>query len=97
MTNGAIFGAVFSLSRPVLPGPEPARAMLAALAEHVALWPLGRISDRFHPARRELPRLTGNGRAFAQATWRHALFGAALGAFELRLNGRIFRRAESGC
>ena len=30
--------------------------------------------------------LTGNRRAFAAATWRHALFGLALGALEHRLN-----------
>jgi hypothetical protein len=60
----------------------------AGLAEHVGLWPLGRASDRFHPARRELPKLAGNRRAFAQATWRHALFGIVLGVGEERLNGR---------
>ena len=42
--------------------------------------------DRFHPARRELEPLAGNHRALAQATWRHLLFGAALGVLEPRLN-----------
>jgi hypothetical protein len=46
-----------------------------------------RLTDRHHPAREELPRLTGNRRALAQATWRHALFGVVLGAVEARLNG----------
>ena len=77
--NGALFGATLALVRPVLPGSPVGQALGAAMAENVALWPLGRLSDRFHPARRELPRLTGNRRAFAQATWRHALFGVVLG------------------
>jgi hypothetical protein len=50
------------------------------------LWPLGALSDRFHPARGDLPRLMGNRRAFAQATWRHLLFGVVLGELERRLN-----------
>ena len=50
------------------------------------LWPLGRLSDRYHPARGELTRLTGNRRAFAQATWRHFLFGLVTGELERRLN-----------
>ena len=52
-----------------------------ALAAHVALYPLVGLIDRYHPARGEpgIPRLHRNGRAFALATWRHALFGVALG------------------
>ena len=51
------------------------------LAEHLTLYPLGWFVDRYHPARGEpgLPNLMGNPRAFAQATWRHALFGVVLG------------------
>jgi hypothetical protein len=60
---------------------------LVAEVENFGLWPLGRASDRFHPARGELPRLTGNRRALAQATWRHLLFGLVLGELERRLNG----------
>ncbi len=71
---------------PALPLPRVLRGPAAALAEHVALWPLGRVSDRFHPARRELTPLTGNTRAFAQAAWRHLLFGLILGELERRLN-----------
>jgi hypothetical protein len=74
------------LAKPVLPGSSVARALGAAMTENFALWPLGRLSDRFHPARRELPKLTGNRRALAQATWRHALFAVVLGALEDRLN-----------
>ena len=46
----------------------------------------GTLSDRVHPARRELPALGGNRRAFAQATWRHLLFGIILGELERRVN-----------
>lgn len=84
--NGAVFGAVYSQLRPFLPGPLVARAVTMAMVEHVALWPLGRLVDRYHPARRELTPLTANARAFAQATWRHLVFGAALGELERRLN-----------
>jgi hypothetical protein len=84
--NGAIFGAVFALVKPALPGPHIAQGLGAAMIEHFGLWPMGRVSDRFHPARRELPKLTGNRRALAQATWRHALFGVTLGVLEDRPN-----------
>jgi hypothetical protein len=60
--------------------------LAAAAVEHVGLWPLTRIVDRHHPARDELPLLAGSRRAFAQATWRHVLFGLVLGALESRLN-----------
>jgi hypothetical protein len=86
LQNGAVFGAVYALLRPFLPGPLVARGVAAAMVEHAALWPLVRLSDRYHPARRELPGLAGNGRALAQATWRHLLFGAVLGELERRLN-----------
>jgi hypothetical protein len=71
-TNGAVFGLVLGGRRGALP---------AALAEHVGLWPLTRLVDRYHPARGEpgIPRLAGNRRAFAQATFRHAVFGLVLG------------------
>jgi hypothetical protein len=84
--NGAVFGAVYSNVASYLPVPPPLRGPLVALSEHVALWPLGSVSDRLHPARRELPELRGNGRAFAQAAWRHLLFGVVLGELERRLN-----------
>jgi len=58
----------------------------AGLSEHVALWPLGALVDRHHPARSELEPLSGNRRAFAQAAWRHALFGLVLAELERRLN-----------
>lgn len=60
--NGAVFGIVHKRVRiPALP---------MALAEHVALFPLGALIDR---------DLMWSKRAFAQATFRHALFGVLLG------------------
>jgi hypothetical protein len=84
--NGIIFGAAYSQLRPFIPGPLVTRGIVAALAEQLATWPLARVADGYHPARGDLPTLSGNGRAFAQATWRHVLFGAVLGELERRLN-----------
>jgi len=84
--NGAIFGAVYANVAPLLPLPPVARGPAAALLENTMTWPLGRLSDRFHPARSDLPTLTGNRRALAQATWRHLVFGVVLGELERRLN-----------
>lgn len=84
--NGALFGAVYAQLAPLLPGPPAARGLQLALVEHLGLWPAGRLSDRFHPGRKKLPRLTGSRRAFWQAAWRHALFGVLLGELEGRLD-----------
>jgi hypothetical protein len=79
--NGAVFGLVLSEVQRVTRAPTRPLAFAMALAEHVTLWPLGALSDRFHPARGEpgVPRLIGSRRAYAQATFRHALFGIVLG------------------
>lgn len=90
--NGAAFGAAYAQLRPFLPGPAPARGLLVAMVENFGTWPLARLVDRHHPARRDLPKLEGNLRALAQATWRHALFGVVLGLLEERLNAEL--RAE---
>ena len=84
--NGALFGAVYANVAPVLPVPPVLRGPTVALSEHLALWPLVLVSDRWHPARKQLPELAGNRRAFAQATLRHLLFGLVLGELERRLN-----------
>jgi hypothetical protein len=86
MVNGAAFGAVYALLRPLVPAPPLAAGIGAALAEHVALWPLGVLVDRHHPARSDLEPLAGNRRAFVQSGWRHLLFGVVLAELELRLN-----------
>jgi hypothetical protein len=84
--NGAVFGAVYANVAPALPLPPVLRGPAAGLGEHLALWPLTLVHDRWHPARGQLPALAGNRRAFAQATWRHLLFGFVLGELERRLN-----------
>jgi hypothetical protein len=86
MGNGALFGALYANVAPVLPVPALLRGPTAALTEHVAVWPLTLLMDRFHPARKKLPQLSGDRRAFAQATVRHLLFGLVLGELERRLN-----------
>jgi hypothetical protein len=86
LANGALFGAVYANVARLAPIPAWSRGPLAALTQNLAFWPLGRVSDQLHPGRDELPELGGNGRALAQATWRHLLFGAVLGELERRLN-----------
>ena len=56
-------------------------AIAFAMVEHVVTYPLTLLTDRFHPARGapELPPMARSGRAFAQATFRHLLFGVVLG------------------
>jgi hypothetical protein len=86
MANGAVFGAVYANVAPLMPIPPMLRGPVAGLVEHVALWPLGAFSDRVHPARDELPKLSGNRGAFLQSTWRHLLFVLVLGELERRVN-----------
>ena len=65
--NGALFGLAYHELR----RRRNVSATGLALAEHVVLWPLiGVVADR---------KLVTSPRAFAQSTWRHALFGALLG------------------
>jgi hypothetical protein len=79
--NGALFGLAYEQARRRLPVPARQLALAMALAEHVALYPLSYFVDRYHPARGQegVPPLLTNGRAFAQATVRHTLFGVLLG------------------
>ena len=78
--------AVYANIAPLLPIPPVSRGPLIAVAEQFALWPLAGLSDRFHPARRQLPTLAGNNRVLAQGVWRHLVFGIVLGELERRLN-----------
>jgi hypothetical protein len=84
--NGALFGAVYANVAPALSIRPALRGPAAALAEHVALWPLVSLTDRFHPAGEDLPRLGGSRAAYLQAAWRHLLFGVVLGELERRVN-----------
>ena len=86
--NGAILGAAYARLKPSLPGPAVLRGLLVGLIEHVAAWPLTVVFDRYHPARKELPKLAADPRAFGQATIRHAVFGIVLGLLEDALDDR---------
>jgi hypothetical protein len=86
LANGAVFGAIYANVAPVMPLPPVARGPVAALTETVATWPLASLADRVHPARKKLPKLGGNRKAFAQAAIRHLVFGIVLGELERRLN-----------
>ena len=79
--NGAAFGLAFDQARRRLPIGKKRLALGMALAEHVALYPLSYLVDRYHPARGEdgIPPLLTNARAFAQTTARHVVFGLVLG------------------
>jgi hypothetical protein len=81
LANGAVFGLAHARARERLPVGPVKLAVGMAFAEHLTLYPLCFFIDRYHPARGEpgIPPLLTNRRAFAQATWRHALFGAVLG------------------
>jgi hypothetical protein len=79
--NGAAFGIAYDRIRRRT-GIGPRRLALGmALAEHLALYPLCTLIDRYHPARGTpgVPPLMTSGRAFVQATVRHAMFGVVLG------------------
>ena len=80
VANGAAFALVYDEARRRLDVDPRRLAVTMALGEHLTLFSLGALVDRYHPARGEpgVPRLF-SGRAFAQATWRHALFGWVLG------------------
>ena len=82
--NGAAFGLAYREIQERT-GYEPRRLALGlAIAEHVVLYPMGALVESCHPAAGEkgVPAdLVSNPRAFAQATWRHALFGVLLGRF----------------
>jgi hypothetical protein len=79
--NGAIFGLAFDELRRRVSADQRKLAVAAAVGEHLTLYPLCYFIDRYHPARGEpgIPPLLTNPRAFAQATWRHVLFGYILG------------------
>ena len=72
VANGAAFGVAFEEVRRRVAVRPRRLAVGMALVEHVALWPLIAVV--------ESRSLATDPRAFAQATWRHALFGAILGS-----------------
>jgi hypothetical protein len=70
MANGALFGIAFDIARRRVDLDQRRLALALALGEHVGLWPFISLVDR---------DLVTSPRAFAQATYRHALFGFILG------------------
>ena len=70
LANGALFGIAFDAARRRVDVDHRRLALALALGEHVALWPFISLVDR---------DLVTSPRAFAQATYRHALFGFILG------------------
>jgi hypothetical protein len=86
LANGALFGAAYAQVAPSLRGPASVRGVAAGMLEHLLTWPATRLVGRLHPQPARFPRLWGDRQAFAQATWRHVLFGALLGTIERRLN-----------
>jgi hypothetical protein len=82
LANGALFGALYANLAPSLAGPPWLRGPLAGLSEHLATWPALLVAPRLRAG----ASVWRPGRAFAQATWRHLLFGAVLGEVERRLN-----------
>jgi hypothetical protein len=87
MTNGALFGAAYARVARPLPGPAWLKGAAAGMTEHLATWPLTRVLPRVD--------LWGNHRAFAQAVWRHLLFGVVLGTVEERLAAGYAERAPA--
>lgn len=75
--NGAVFGAAFER----LLGGGVGRALLAAQAENLVLWPGMALVDRLHSERRSgaWPPLLRNRRVFTYEVAVHALFGGVLG------------------
>jgi hypothetical protein len=68
--NGALFGLAFDAAHQRVAIDQRRLALGLALAEHLATWPFIGIVDR---------DLVTSRRAFAQSTYRHALFGLVLG------------------
>jgi hypothetical protein len=68
--NGALFGLAFDAVRRRVDVDQRRLALALAIGEHLALWPFITLVDR---------SLVTSPRAFAQATYRHALFGFVLG------------------
>ncbi len=87
IANGMVFGAIYARVAARASGPGVAKGMAAGMTEHLATWPLTRFIPRVN--------LWGNHRAFAQAVWRHLLFGAVLGAVEERLAAGYADRAPA--
>ncbi len=81
VVNGAVAGLVFWALYDWIGGNAFWFAVGFAMVENLVTFPLTSLTDRLHPARGapELPPMSRSARAFAQATFRHLLFGVVLG------------------
>jgi hypothetical protein len=81
LVNGAVAGLVYWALLDWLGGNAFWFAVGFAMVEHLVTYPFTLLTDRFHPARGapELPPMARSGRAFAQSTVRHLVFGVVLG------------------
>ena len=87
LANGAAFGAGYALVRPLVPAPAAATGVAAGARRAPGLLAArARSWTATTPRATSSSRSTGTRRAFAQATWRHLLFGLVLGELERRLN-----------
>src|SRR6059058_1361721 len=80
--NGAILGTAYTRIKPSLPGPAVLRGLLLGLSEHVVTWPMTALVDRYHPARKELPKLAANRRALRPGDDPPRSVGIVLGLLE---------------
>jgi hypothetical protein len=82
LANGAVAGLVFWALYEWIGGNLFWLAVAFGVVEHVLTYPLTLLTDRYHPARGTagVPPMARSGRGFAQATFRHVLFGVVLGA-----------------
>ena len=79
-TNGALFGLAVAAARRRTSASPRRIALVLALGENFALFPLGLLIDRAHPARGQAGVGTlFSARGLAQATVRHTVFGLSLG------------------
>ncbi len=87
LANGAIFGAVYALGATARPGAAARHGRRRrAWRSTWRCWPLGPRGRPRPPGARRARAAHRQPRAFAQATWRHLLFGVVLAEIERRLN-----------
>ena len=86
-STARLFGALYANVAPSLPGPRAGARRARSGSPSTSRRGRRRCcSTASTPRRATCRQLWGNPRAFAQATWRHALFGFVLGEVERRLN-----------
>ena len=94
--NGAIFGAAYTRLKPSPARPAGVTGPAVRPRSACRVLAGGRAGQPLPPARKQLPKLVANPRAFGQATIRHAVFGVVLGLLEAALNDRQAPRRPEG-